>query len=142
MRDQGNQELIHWKDKQDGQTFNQTHQEEKAEDPIKKIRNKRSDNSHHTNAKNVQKDPTNNYLPTNSTIWVKCIIFTNIQYSNTQAKRNKKSEPTDYYQWNLKYNLKKLSTNKSPELDGLTGEFYQIFKEELAFILLKLSQKI
>ena len=38
--------------------------------------------------------------------------------------------------------VKKLSANKSPGLDGFTGEIYQIYKEELILVLLEFFQKI
>ena len=42
----------------------------------------------------------------------------------------------------IEYIIKTIPTNKCPEPDGFTGEFYQTYKEEIIPIFLKLFQKV
>ena len=42
----------------------------------------------------------------------------------------------------IKVVIKNLPKNKSPGQDAFTGEFYQIFREELMPLLLKFFQKV
>ena len=58
---------------------------------------------------------------------------------NWIKKTEKLSGPTTTNE--IKTVILKIPTNKSPVLDGFTGEFYQTFEEELAPVFLKLSPK-
>ena len=68
-------------------------------------------------------------------------ILRNEKSTKTEPGRNRKYEQTNpkYGNWNVISNLQK---TKSSAPDDFTSEFYQIFREELTPIPLKLFQKI
>ena len=61
-----------------------------------------------------------------------------VQPSKTELRRNRNEKTIAIAE--TETIIKNLSTTKSSETDGFTGEFYQILREELTPILLKLFQ--
>ena len=59
-----------------------------------------------------------------------------------QRKRESEQITSSENEFVIKKQQNKLPANKTPGLDSFTGEFYQTYKEELIYILLKLFQKI
>ena len=70
----------------------------------------------------------NNYIPTNWTTWMKWINSQkhtcNLVKLNQEELENLNRQITPH---KIEAVIKKLPTNKSPGLDGFTGEFYQTF---------------
>ena len=68
-----------------------------------------------------------------------CPTLCDPKSSKTEPGKNRNHELTNHKHWNWNCDLK--TSNRSPESDGFTGEFYQIPREALTHIPLKLFQK-
>ena len=83
----------------------------------------------------------NHYMAIKWVTWKKWTVLEKFNLSRlNQEKIDIMNNPKTSTE--IKAVIKNLPKNKSPGLDGLTGEFYQTFREELMPIFLKLFQKI
>ena len=136
-----NPRAVFWKDKQDWQTFNQTHQEEKIQ--INKIWNEREEIT--TETKKIQRIVRKYYEQLyantldNLDEMDKFLETYNLPKLNQEESEslNRQIIPRE-----IEAVIKKLPTNKCPGQDGFTGEFYQTFWEQLTPLRVKLFQKI
>ena len=82
-----------------------------------------------------------NHMPTNWAMWKKWI--NSKKHINYQLKQEEIENLNRLITSNeIESVIKNLPTKNGPEPDLFLGKFYQIFKEELISILLKLFQKI
>ena len=79
----------------------------------------------------------NNYIPTNSTNQKKWTTFKNTHHTQLESRRKRLTTGNE-----IESVIQKFLINKNLGSDGLTGEFYQTYKEEPILILLKHFQKI
>ena len=129
-------EFKSWFWKQDWQTFNQTHQANRERTQINKIRNERGETLRIIRKYYEQLyankldnlDEMDKFLKTYSLSKLNQEESENLNRQITPSK--------------IEAVIKKLPTNKSPGLDGFTGEFYQTFQEELTPPFLQLFHKI
>ena len=130
--------LVLWEDKQNWQTFSQTHQEKKK-NQINKIRNEKGEvTTDNTEIQRIIRDYYEqlygnkmNNLEEMDRFWEK---FNHQRLNEEEIEiMNNPITSTE-----IQAVIKNLPKNKSSGPDGFPGEFYQIFGEDLMPILLKL----
>ena len=118
-------------DKENWQTFGQTHQE-KEKNQINKIRNKKREvTTDNVEKQRIIRDYYKQLYGNKMGNLEEMDRFLEIEIMNNPITSTE-----------IEAVIKNLPQNKSPGPDGFTGEFYQTFRKELMPILLKLFQKI